>query len=321
MNDASNANRHCTSLGLSDDADTSLAYPSNWNCCYRSLPVTSPRFNHQEEFCLSGKYLECPVFLSQQIAPLPAHIRSHHNPSNISTSKNISRRSITIALTVTIVALALGWGILSQGSLPLAVEQATRTTSASLVPVATTTPIPTMIFSLIQTIPSTATLPVPSGSVTITKTPTLADTPTPAITLTHTATPTSILFKRHLDIPIGTDYKFVIHKASGGESLEQFADQYNTSVEAIMAINYPMTNPLWSGVLLVIPVGFTDVTGMPIFVVYEVKEEERGISVESLAKKLRVDPHDLKYYNGMTAAGDRPLVGDLFLVPRPRPVP
>jgi hypothetical protein len=307
MNNLNQVNRTCPSLGLKDDAGSSLAFPSNWNYCHRSRPIASVRLKHQEEFCLGGKYQECPVFLSQHTVPLPEHIRAPRR--RVKRFGYNSCRNLVIALIVVIAVLTLGWGIMSQRFLPLAIWRAPQTASASAVSVTTAT-------SVLTTMTRTVTLSVPSsGSVTIT------GTPTSAVTLTRTPTPTSSLIKHRLDIPIGTDYKFVIHRVSEGEKLEQYAAKYNTSVDAIVAVNFNLRNPVWTDVLVVIPVGFTDVAGLPIFVVYQVKEEERGISIEALANKLRVDPLDLKYYNGMTEAWDRPLVGDLFLVPWPRPAP
>lgn len=96
----------------------------------------------------------------------------------------------------------------------------------------------------------------------------------------------------------------------------EFAAKYNTSEEAIVAINLTKKNPGWSGTLLVIPVGFTDFVELPSFIVYQVQEKDRGVSVDTMAKYLRVDPLQLKYYNGWTSVGDRPLVGDYLLVPR-----
>jgi hypothetical protein len=72
---------------------------------------------------------------------------------------------------------------------------------------------------------------------------------------------------------------------------------------------------------LVIPTGFSDAAKLPSFIVYQVSEQNRGISVEEMAKYLQVSAADLKYYNGWTNAGDRPLVGDYLLVPRRRPMP
>jgi hypothetical protein len=313
MKDARQPNRTCPSIGLMDDADTSLGYPSNWNYCHRSKPIAPPRFRHQEEFCLSGKYSQCPVFLSQQVAPLPEDLRIPRSTSDL--TRNNIRRNLVIALMVFIAVMALGWGIASQGMFAApGIGKATQTSFATALSTVTATslPLPTMNVSPPPTLTYTMTVHVLSSFIT--------DTPTYTPTLYRTTTPSSTPSK--LDVPFGTDYKFVIHKASGGERFEQFATQYNTSVEAIQAINYNnITNPLFSDVFLVIPVGFTDVAKLPRFVVYFVKENERGISVEMLAKRLRVNPLDLKYYNGWTNAGDRPLVGDYLLVPRPRPIP
>jgi hypothetical protein len=132
----------------------------------------------------------------------------------------------------------------------------------------------------------------------------------------QTATPSST--PSQLEVPIGTDYKFVIHKVQTGESFESLAAKYNTSAEAIVAVNHGQGPTAWVDALLIIPLGFTDTTKLPGFVIYQVKPEQRGISVENMAKSLRVNPLDLKYYNGWTDPGDRPLVGDLLLVPRPR---
>jgi hypothetical protein len=152
-------------------------------------------------------------------------------------------------------------------------------------------------------------------------TPVLIISPTntapPTLSPTPTVTPTSIIYKRGFDTPIGDYYKFIIHKAKDGEQLEYFAEKYNTTIEAIKTINYHLTNPIWEDVLFVVPINFSNVAGMPVFVVYQIKIEERGISPDTLAKKLRVDLFDLKYYNGMMEPGQRPLVGDLILVPWP----
>jgi len=139
--------------------------------------------------------------------------------------------------------------------------------------------------------------------------------------ITPVATAITFAGQHQLEVPIGTDYKFIIHRVLGGENLEQYATKYDTSVQAIIALNYAPITPLWSNMLVVIPLGFTDYVKLPSFKVYQVKETDRGISVEDLAAYLHVSPLDLKYYNGWTQDGDRPLVGDFLLVARPRLLP
>lgn len=105
--------------------------------------------------------------------------------------------------------------------------------------------------------------------------------------------------------------------------MEPYAEKYNTRIEAIIAINYYLylTNPVWGDALAVIPIDFTDVSGMPVMTIYRVKEDERGENFEYLARKFKVALADFKSYNGITTPDERPLVGDLYLIPQPRRVP
>jgi len=202
-----------------------------------------------------------------------------------------------------VVISFVGWEISRSGSLTSAKGGATPAASQLLAPTLTPASPPTIslpLFSTLSQTPSTIDAP---GSVT-----------------TPLSTPAAFLSKNQLEVEIGTDYKFVIHKILEGETMSEFAAKYNTSEEAIVAVNLTKKNPGWSGTLLVIPVGFKDFIELPSFFVYQVQEKDRGASVDSMAKYLRVDPLQLKYYNGWTSEGDRPLVGDYLLVPRPRPV-
>ncbi len=52
----------CPHLGTMEDAGTALAFASDANQCYRTrLPVPVSTV-HQQSYCLSGGYAECPVF-------------------------------------------------------------------------------------------------------------------------------------------------------------------------------------------------------------------------------------------------------------------
>lgn len=309
MSNASPANNVCPFLGLEDDADSAQAFPSNINYCYRSSPIAPVKLDHQAEFCLAGKHRECPVFLREETGRLPGHIRAHR--SRAPKNRRISRINIFTIVIALIVIIVLEWQFLSQ------TKTAIPTYTASSLPVKTLTSLPTITMTPLPapaTVINTPTLHIPFfGSVTVTS----------SLTLTPSVTATEFVSKHQLDVPIGTDRKFIIHRLAEGERLDPHVMQYNTSIEAVKAINYYLylVNPVQRDVLIIFPLNFTDVSGMHVLVIYQVREDERGINIEYLAQKFKVDLTDLKYYNGITIAGDRPLVGDLFLIPQPRLVP
>ena len=159
----------------------------------------------------------------------------------------------------------------------------------------------------------TAAAPLPTLTFTVVPPASaLTRTPVPA----RTKTPFRLSPRRQLDVPIGTDYKFVIHKIAGGENMNRYAEQYHTTTAAIQSVNYKLRTPLRVDALIVIPVGFTDVSNLPRFEAYIVADADKP--VESLAQELGVDPRDLKYYN-VLSDGEKLKVGDWLLIPRARP--
>lgn len=322
MSNSQHTNRTCPSLGLRDDSYTSLAFPSVWNCCHRARPIVPPILKHQGEFCLSEKYQQCPVFLKQQTGPLSEHIRAPR--SRVKKFRGFSHRNTAIALVSLGVIFLLGWGFMTDWSFPLAVTDATPTASITTVTIAAATPLPTETAAPTPTRTHIATVTDSPGKVTVppTSTTTRTSIKTPAFTHTATLVPTAFstvsLSKHQLEVPIGTNKKFVIHKVLIGESLSQYADEYNTSLEAIVMINYDLWIPLWVDKLVIIPLGFTEVANLPTFEAYEVTKA--GKSLETLAQELGVAVDDLKYYNAIGTA-ESLLVGDWLLIPRPRPTP
>src|SRR5512134_44998 len=77
MSSTRHGNPACPYLGLEDDADTSLAFPSGWNTCHRGRRVVSPGLEYQAEYCLGENHRKCTVFLAER-ATLPSqhHLRS-----------------------------------------------------------------------------------------------------------------------------------------------------------------------------------------------------------------------------------------------------
>lgn len=298
-----------------DDADTSLTYPSVGSGCHRSQPVAPPNLSHQSEYCLSENYHQCPVFLNQQTAlPLPKSLRASRRAEK--SNRNPARTLLFIFIGSVVLA-GLLWGFLIPGLIP---QEATSTPSATPFPTTTETLSPTVSASMAPPSTHIASTSTTSGSVTLTSTATRTAEPahTPTLTETATPSPTLILSKHRLDVPIGSDYKFVIHKVISGETFNQYTDKYNTSIEAIVTVNYNLKMPVWEDAIVIIPVGFADVASLPAFEAYEVTQA--GKSLETLAQEVGVDEDDLKYYNAFD--GDQSLLaGDWLLIPRPKPTP
>lgn len=52
----------CPYLGMRDDPETVFSYPSPANHCFRAVPDTVIKLDHQREFCLSDKHPLCHVY-------------------------------------------------------------------------------------------------------------------------------------------------------------------------------------------------------------------------------------------------------------------
>ena len=101
-----------------------------------------------------------------------------------------------------------------------------------------------------------------------------------------------------LDTPFGQERKFVIHRVLTGENLTVFADAYQTSTDAIIAINYHLPLPVWADWVVVIPVGTKDVSGIPPFEPFLATGER--MTVEALASQLNADVALFRKYNSFT---------------------
>ncbi len=286
MNNTARGNPACPYLGLEDDTDTSLAFPSIWNTCHRVRRIASPSLQHQAEYCLAENHRNCVAFPSEQ-ATLPQHLRAANTRAK--NSRRGPYQSFALLFIGILVLTGLGWGFFAQRYFsPAVTEIPSSTMAASMTPVAT----------------HTATLAATS-------------------TFAMEATPKPILIggavsKRQLDQPIGSDYKFVIHRILIGENLNQCASRYSTSIEAILAVNYNLKTPVWVDELVIIPVSFTNVYGLPAFEAYEVPRAD--ISLDVLALSFGVSLKDLRYYNAV-GMDESLQVGDWLLIPRSKPAP
>jgi len=307
MKNADYANLTCPYLGLLDDTDTSHGFPSNWNYCHHSCPIACPKLEYQTQYCLSKNHLHCLILLNQQLVPLPNYLRTSR--SYVNTSKRSLFQLAVYIFVGIVVFVGLAWGFLVQDPV-LSKVNSTSLATELLVERETSSPI----FNASVTPP--ANQAITAGNLNETHTATLARTPT--FTKTVTSSLTSILSKHRLDVLIGTDYKFAIHRVAGGENFNQYADKYQTSVKAIVAVNYNLKTPVRVGTLVIIPAGFSDVAHIPDFEAYELTET--GKSLGALAQELGVRVADLKYYNAIDAA-ESLVIGDWLLIPRSESAP
>ncbi|MBN2117189.1 MAG: hypothetical protein JW730_11490 [Anaerolineales bacterium] len=288
MSDRGRGNPACPYLGLEDDADTSLAFPSVWNTCHRSRRVVSPSLQHQAEYCLSENHRNCVAFpAGQATLPLPHRLRASRRRTSL-YGRSPFRGLVFVFIGILVLA-GIGWGLWAQGYI-----------------LPTGTEIPSLTMTVLMT-------PVPTQTTALTPTPTSAMIVTPKPISTGEAVP-----KRQLDQPIGSDYQFVIHRVLDGENLNQYAAKYNTSIEAILMVNYDFKTPLWVDALVIIPVGFTNVSSLPAFEAYEVPRADMSLKV--LALGFGVSLKDLRYYNAI-GMDESLQVGDWLLIPRPRVAP
>lgn len=77
----------CPHLGVEEDTQTCLAYPSSWNLCHRARPAALVRLGHQRKICLSPAHVVCPVFQNEIRAPLPADLRGYRRNVTTGPSK------------------------------------------------------------------------------------------------------------------------------------------------------------------------------------------------------------------------------------------
>jgi hypothetical protein len=262
----------CPHLSLRYDAATYSAYPSINNACYRGQRPETPKISHQRTFCLSPKYINCAFLNNQEMKKFPREIKYKFDNRYQNLHTKIILGVLAVLAAVTMVYIWAVGGNESGGIL----EKPSQTPMMS----------PTV---------STADAPRSSDSTAVVLvSPTYVPTSTASPTTVTPTVPDPVLA---LETPIGGQYQFIIHRVLVGESLQFFADQYNTSREAISAANKNLIVPLWVGSIVVIPVNTNDRSEIPAFLTHQIEEE--GITVSLIAEKFSVQKETLAFYNNL----------------------
>jgi len=292
----------CPHLGLHDDPDTSLAYPSIWNCCYRAAPSASVLVSHQADTCLRPAYIHCPVYLAQGPTALPFRLRGGvRAKARKRAPAGWLKRAILFFLLATSVTLVvfLGRSALTgrAGLLPF-------------VPLVKQTETPVGTSTRLSTPEDSDSPPAASGALTA--------SPAPDSTLTASPEAPPMAACGHaLDTPFGGQAQFVLHRVGNGENLNMYANRYQTTTEAILAVNHSLRTPVWEGWVIVIPVEMTEVDDYPAFEAYQVTGPPR--SLDELAAELKADAQSLLQYNGFEEACTS--FSGWLLIPREAPSP
>lgn len=260
----------CPFLGFNDDPATAISYPSNYNFCFHAKPVKTINLGHQAGFCLTSGYENCPIFQKKKLEPLPRRLWGEN------IERNTNLRWVPFAALIGVVILGVIAGLIF-GIIPLSLPGGIGAGETQ-----TATPKP---------ITNAATMVEPTTTPTITINATSLPEPTETPIIPTTALP------RGLETPMGDNPTLMLHRLMDGEGLNLLAQIYDTSTEAIKAVNFNLPQVLWINTVIVIPVATRDVTGVPQFSTYEVEND--GTTIEELAALRQVDADLLKKYNGL----------------------
>lgn len=283
----------CPHLGLTNDPHTCVDYPSVLNCCFRCSPLAIPVLSQQRDFCLAHEHLHCKVYNADAGIKMPS----------VLLYQEIKQRKINSKLFLLLIPVILALGTLillknfSDKEIKVGLEVATSTAQNPL-----------------QTLPAQTEVEHTQTQTESVVDPTDLVTPTDEPALQPSLISTRVL--NQLDKPIGKYEKFIIHKVVQGESLQQFAEDFSTSSEAIKAVNHNLLIPIWIESYIVIPFNFSDVSGLPPFSTFQV--EDAALTVEDIATQFDCSVYDLLYYNNIPA-GESLCYGEWLLIPREKP--
>lgn len=256
-----------------------MNFPTLANHCLNCKRPSSPNLEHQNDFCLTNRHVDCVIYKAGQKISMPEEISA------------VSPRFNWLKITPVLVIIILG-GIYYFFPKPVVPITA---------PVVPAIPSPTLV-ELNLPLPTSTSLSVSSS------------TNTPEIEQASAVTPQHIYEATKL--PAGSTSGFLVHIVLHGETLDTIAASYSTTVEAIMAVNYELDPPIWVDAPLVIPVGSQEPVDSVAFEVYVVEGFET-ITSNALAEVLSVDAVDLETYNacGTNCQFNK---GDVLLIPHKR---
>ncbi|HOE69597.1 MAG TPA: LysM peptidoglycan-binding domain-containing protein [Brevefilum sp.] len=287
----------CPHLGLKSDPTTSFSFPSKGNVCFHAKGRPTPKLCFQRSTCLTDQHLNCPIFSSPTGVRLPANLKAPKEKKE--NNQKIILWAILTPILISSIFLTYTYRLQLFNQIDRMLVPAWKNTQQALPP--TFPPSPTLVV-----VPRLTITPTVTGTATPTSEPT--QTLIPSLTQTPTRGPVVL----ELGTPIGKQGKFVIIRVLEGESIGQFAGRYNTTEEAIRAINYKLPSVLYPDWLLVVPLDFSDTTGLPSFQPIQVTTD--GITLLELAQLLNMEAEEISRYNNM-GPGHPLQQGEWILIP------
>ena len=234
-----NKGKVCPYLGISQDPQTTLFFPSEQNVCHHSKPLASPNLEHQQAFCLKGRqHILCPVFTRNVIAPLPMDIR-------LPIKKlPFKRRTVLLILLGCAIIIFGGLGTFWAGKYYSEHSATLSDNPVILAPTSTTLPLATATFYF------TDTLTYPTVE---TKTPLTQQTSQTPQMPTSTVRSISPLLTQ---TPVSCDppHTWVAYIVQPGDSLYHLSSVYGITIAELQAGNCLGTfTLLYTGQKLYVP--------------------------------------------------------------------
>jgi hypothetical protein len=304
-------NNFCPFLGLQDDHQSLMAYISPQNCCYRCKPIVSVDLDQQNNYCLGAAYGKCPVYNREVGKPLPRALQFRESQRSVRSGSS----RIAVISVILIVLITAGIWInsrKSQSGLMTSISPASAIVQSIDLPTNKAPVTDTPRTLPVMAVPTTFETPGPTFTLTVSPFPSLTPTSSSATSTQVEQTTATGLSARSLEVPIGRGQAYLIHRIISGENLPILAQKYQTSAEALTAINFKLTVPIWAESLIVIPLGVIDPAGLPIFEPFQIVDDQ--ITPEALAGKLSFDVEAFKSFNDLTS-DEKLQKGDWVLIP------
>lgn len=283
--------RSCPYLGTQEDPGTWISYPSSGNYCHLLKPAHSITLTYQRTVCLTPGHLQCKIYSKTWDGKIPTVI----GETGIAR-KFISWRWLLIGFLVVaaiLISVSLFTGLLvipSQISALFNLSPSSQPTENSTGQRPSGTPTPTAT----QTTTEILIFSQPSPTRALA---TATQTPPPTATTTPAVEQIQLTPGPDMMTPFGPGGKYVLYTLQTGESVNNVAFMYQTTIEVIRASNTLIEGAsVWPGTVLLILPGQKDPAQVMKFAVIQL---ERPMKVNEIADKYNVTEEEIRAHNSL----------------------